>query len=140
MQSIDKTLPTSIIGELGGRKRPIPAVMVEGGQAMSGPTGEYTIETDGMQPGWEYAFRYKDSKYEFYFYVETKPHIPRQGMLTLVVHDASMQRFAGGDPVIDPGDKSAIEKNIQHYLTTVKYQATPPNPVPTVTFTWRLGQ
>jgi len=51
---------------------------------------------------------------------------------TLIVNDASTQRFHGATPVIDRADQSDIEKNIQRYLTTVSMfsQTTPPQAMP----------
>jgi hypothetical protein len=107
---------------------------------MSGPTGEYTIESSGVHPQAGWAYLYKDNKYTFYFYIDLKPGTPQPGKLTLVVQHLSNERFGGGRPVIDRGDVSTIEENIRHYLTTVSYRPRPPEPVPTVTFTWRVGQ
>jgi hypothetical protein len=104
-----------------------------------GTEGEYVIERQGYHPQLGTAFRYKDGRYDFYFYVQTKEGLPRR---TLSVWYTSSQRFAGGPPTIDAADGDYLEQNIKHYLENVSLgsfdRVEPPSPDLAVVFDWGI--
>ena len=105
----------------------------------TGPEGEYVIVQSGYHPQLHKAFCYRDKKYNFYFYVETKDDVPRY---TLSVWYISSKRFAGGPPAIDIADVDHLEQNIKHYLENVSVvsfdKVAPPNPIPAIIFSWSI--
>lgn len=105
----------------------------------TGPEGEYVIEQHGFHPQLGRAFHYRDKRFDFYFYVQTKDALPRY---TLSVWYISSQLFAGGTPTIDAADANVLEQNIKHYLENVSVMSfknvVTPKPVPAITFDWRI--
>jgi hypothetical protein len=105
----------------------------------TGSEGEFAIVQHGYNPHLGWAFCYRDKKYNFYFYIQTKDDLPHY---TLSVWYISSQLFAGGSPAIDAADANYLEQNIKRYLENVSIMSfskvMPPNPVPAIIFTWAI--
>jgi hypothetical protein len=104
-----------------------------------GPIGEFTIEKHGYHPQAGQAFHYRDGKYQFYFYVDTKIDLAHNEHTITVTH-FSGQLFRGIRPEIEYRDASVIQQNIQQYFEAVSIvsfdKIEPPTRAPEILFEW----
>lgn len=88
--------------------------------------GQCHIGGTGYMPGWEFAFYYADSKYEFCFYANRRWE---GDQFDVDVKNATIYRFDGPRPRIDPADFDRISRNMAGYFATRSFlDPTTPNP------------
>jgi hypothetical protein len=77
--------------------------------------GQCYIGGAGYMPDWRFAFYYADCKYEFCFYADQHWE---GNEFEVEVKDATLARFKGGSPRIDPADFDRISRNMARFFAT----------------------
>jgi hypothetical protein len=88
--------------------------------------GKCYIGGVGGMPEREHAFYYADAKYEFCFYAVSKWE---GAEYDVEVTDASVYRFHGPSPHIDPKDFDRIARNMAKFFAT-RWFIAPSEPIP----------
>jgi hypothetical protein len=107
-----------------------------------GRSDQFNIRPGGIHPQAGQSYHYSDGQYDFWFYVDFKAP-PKVEEPTLFVVNATTERFSGGMPAVNHGDRIPIEKNIQSHFEKVDIldrPISPSNPSPRIAFVWRLAQ
>jgi hypothetical protein len=102
---------------------------------------KFYIAWVGGMPEREHAFYYADGKYEFCFYAERLWH---GSQYDVVVKYATVDRFHGANPRINPEDFERIRRNMAAYFSD-RWFFIPTEPMPpteefrSVVLSWRLA-
>ena len=88
--------------------------------------GKCFIGSVGGMPQREHAFYYADDKYEFCFYAVQNWH---GSEFDVDVKDATIYRFHGPSPYIDPNDFDRIGRNMAKFFTE-RWFLAPAKPIP----------
>jgi hypothetical protein len=88
--------------------------------------GKYYIGWIGGMPERDHAFYYGDSQYEFCFYAESHWE---GNEYDVEVKNASIYRFHGPNPTIDPGDFDRLARNMSRFFAE-RWFLVPNKPIP----------